>query len=109
MIDPATGYFEMAQIPNKKIQKFQKFQKLPRKLGLLVTHSRSKLCLIVVTNLWLNFPRYVKTTMPSKGNELQLGILSPMLSSNESIKLLEVSSAHLTCPELLTTIHGLVL
>ena len=32
----------------------------------------------------------VKTTIASKGNQLQLGILSTLLSSNEYIKLLKI-------------------
>ena len=104
MIDPATGWFETSQMRNKRLQKFWI---LPRKLGLLVTHFHNKLCLILVPNLSMNIPRCVKTTISSKGKQLQLGILSSMQSSNESIKLLEISSAHLTCPTSLTTIHGL--
>ena len=106
MIDPATGWFDMAQKPNKRTQKLQI---LPRKLGLLVIHSHSELCLIVVPKLWLDSPRCDKMTMASKGNQLQLEILSPMQLSNESIKILEISSAHLTCPIASTTIQGLVL
>ena len=45
------------------IKWLQKFQIVPRKLGLLVNPFHSELCLVVEPNLWLNLPRYVKTTM----------------------------------------------
>ena len=57
MIDPSTGWFYMAQIPNKTATEIVDINE---KLGLLVTHFQSELCLITVPNLWLNFPRYVK-------------------------------------------------
>ena len=50
------------------IKRLQKLQISPRKLGSLVTHFHSELCLIVVPNLWLNLSRCVKMTMASKGN-----------------------------------------
>ena len=99
----ATGWFEMAQIPNKTDAGGADISK---KLGLLVTYFHSELCLIAITNLWLNLPRFVKTTMASKGNQLQLLIFSPTQSSSESIKILEISSAHLTCSTQLSVIHG---
>ena len=45
------------------IKRLQKLQISPRKLGLLVTHFHSELCLIAVPNLWLNLPKCVKMTM----------------------------------------------
>ena len=50
------------------------------------------------TKFMAEFAKTCQTNMASKGNQLQLGILIPMQSSNESIKLLEISSAHLMCP-----------
>ena len=60
MIDPATGWFEMAQIPNKTAAEIVDITK---KLGSLVTHFHNELCLIAVPNLWMNLTRCVKTTM----------------------------------------------
>ena len=60
------------------IKWLQKLLILPRNICLLVTHFHRELCLIVVPDLWLNLPRCVKTTIASKGNPLQLGILSPI-------------------------------
>ena len=65
------------------IKWLHKLQILPRIIGLLVTHFHRQLCLIVVPNLCVNFPRCVKTTIASKGTQLQLGILSPMWSSKK--------------------------
>ena len=45
------------------IKRLQKLKISPRKLGSLVTHFHSELCLIAVPNLWLKLPRCVKTTM----------------------------------------------
>ena len=59
------------------------------------------------TDFMAKFAKMCQTTMASKGNQVQLGIFSPMLSSNESIKILEISSPYLTCTISLTTIHGL--
>ena len=64
MIDPVTGWFEMAQIPDKTATEIVDITK---KLGLLVTHFHSKLCLIAVPNLCLNLTRCVKTAMAWKG------------------------------------------
>ena len=79
MTNPATGWFEMAQIPNKTAAEIADITK---KTWFLVTHFHSELCLIVVPNLWLNFPRCVKMTMASKVNQSQLVIIGPMQSSN---------------------------
>ena len=50
MIDPVTGWFEMAQMPNKTAAEIADITK---KLDLLVTHFNSEFCLIMVPNLWL--------------------------------------------------------
>ena len=60
MIDPATVWFEMAQIPNKTAAEIAD---ITEKLGSLVTHFHNELCLIAVPNLWLNFPKCVTITM----------------------------------------------
>ena len=60
MIDPATGWFEMAQIPNKTAAEIAD---ITEKLGLLFTHFHNELCLIAGPNVWMNLPKCVKTTM----------------------------------------------
>ena len=60
MIDPAIGWFNMAQITNKTAAEIAD---IIEKLGSLVTHFHSELCLIAVPKLWLNLPRCVKMTM----------------------------------------------
>ena len=59
LIDPQDG----SRWHKYPIKKLQKLQISPRKLGLLVTHFHSELCLIAVPNLWLNFPKFVTITM----------------------------------------------
>ena len=75
MIYPATGWSEMAQIPNKTAAEIADIAK---KTWFTLHPLPQGIRLIVVPNLWLNFPRCIKTTMASKGNQLQLGIHSPM-------------------------------
>ena len=60
MIYPATGWFEMSQIPNETAAEIAD---ITEKLGLLVTHSHNELCLIAVPNSCLNLQKCVTMTM----------------------------------------------
>ena len=51
MINPALGLFEMAQITYKTAAEIAD---ITGKLGSLVAHFHSELCLIAVPNLWLD-------------------------------------------------------
>ena len=95
MIDPATGWFEMAQIPNKLAAEIADIDKknwftcysLPHR----IVFDRG-------TKFMAEFAKMCKKWIwPKKGNLQQLGTLSPMQSSNESIKPLKISSAHFMC------------
>ena len=60
MIDPATGWFEMAQIPNKTAAKIADitektwFTRYPRQQRIVFDRG---------TKSWLNLPKYVTMTM----------------------------------------------
>ena len=58
------------------------------------------------TEFMAEFSNMCQNDYGLKRNLEQLGILSPMKSLKESIKLLEISSEHLMCLTSLTTIHG---
>ena len=103
MIDPDTGWFNMAQISNKTATEIADITEKTWFTHYPLSH---KTVFNRGTKFMTEFSRCVKMTMASKGNLLQLGILSPMQSSNESIKILEIASARLTCLTSLTTIHG---
>ena len=61
MINPATGWFDMAQIPNKTAAEILD---IIEKTWLTRYPLPQRIFLIAVPNLWLNLPKCVTMTMP---------------------------------------------
>ena len=103
MIDPSTGWFDMAQIPNKMIAEIADITKktwftrypLPQQIvfdrGTKFMAEFSKIC---QNDYGLN-SKPITTRNPQSNAIIDI-IHQP----------LEISSAHLTCITSLTTIHG---
>ena len=103
MIDPATGWFEMAQIPNKTaaesadITKKTWFTHYP--LSQRIVFDRS-------TEFMAEFEKMCHNYYGLKRKPITTRNPQSMRSSNASIKLSETSSVHLMYLTSLTTIHG---
>ena len=105
MIDPATGWFEMAQIPNKTAAEIADITKK-------TWFTRCPLPQRIVFDCGTKFmAEFAKMCQNDYGLKMK-PITTRNPQSNEiieqSIKLSEISSTHLMCLTSLTTIHGQV-
>ena len=102
-IDPATGWFEMAQIPNKTAADIADINK---KILFTCYPLPQQIVFNRGTKFMAEFAKMCQNKYFLKRKPTTIRNPSPMQSSNESIKLLEISSANLMCLTSLTTIHG---
>ena len=103
MIDPATGWFDMAQIPNKTAAEIAD---IPEKTWFNRNPLPQRIVFDCGTEFIAEFAKMCHNDYGLKGKLITTRNLQPMRSSNASIKLSETSSVHLMYLTSLTTIHG---
>ena len=87
MIDPATGWFEMAQTPNKTAAEISD---ITEKTWFTHYPLPQQIMFDRGTKFMAEFSKMYQNAYGLQKKQLQLVILKPMLSSNKSIKLLEI-------------------